>query len=112
MAPHAEDGHVPATFATTSEIAVNGHVGKNPQGNGKEVLDHDQSKKPLELKGVLEDFEYFDVTPVIGREFKDVDVVAWLNSPNSDELIQDLAITSRFALSLLNIQHNNANASC
>ena len=97
MAPHAEDGHVSAIFANTSEIAVNGHVGKIPQSNEKEAFDHIQSKKPLELKGVLEDFEYFDVTPVIGREFKDVGVVTWLHSPNSDELIRDLAITSRFA---------------
>lgn len=98
MAPHAEDGYVPATVADTSENANNGHLGKDPLGNGKEVIDHIQSKKPLELKGVLEEFAYFDVTPVIGREFQDVDVVAWLQSPNSDELIRDLAITSRFAL--------------
>lgn len=35
----------------------------------------------------------FDVTPVIGREFKNVDVTEWLKAPNSDDLIQDLAIT-------------------
>lgn len=93
MAPHAEDGHVPATFADTSKIAVNGRGRKDSLENGKEVFDHIQSKKPLELKGVLEEFKYFDVTPVIGREFKDVDIVAWLQSPNSDGLIRDLAIT-------------------
>ena len=98
MAPHAEDGYVPATVSDTSETTVNGHVGKDPLGNGNGVFDHIQSKKPLELKGLLEEFAYFDVTPVIGREFKDVDVVAWLQSPNSDELIRDLAITSRSAL--------------
>ena len=111
MAPHAEDGHVPATFANTSEIAVNGYVGKDPQANEKGSFDHIQSKKPLEIKGVLEDFEYFDVTPVIGREFKDVDVVAWLQSPNSDELIRDLAITSDIALSTINFQHHHADTS-
>lgn len=111
MAPHAEDGHVPATFADTSKIAVNGRGRKDSLENGKEVFDHIQSKKPLELKGVLEEFKYFDVTPVIGREFKDVDIVAWLQSPNSDGLIRDLAITSRFAPSFPDVQHHHANTS-
>ena len=97
MAPHAEPGYAPATVSDASETAVNGQVGKDSLKNGKEVFDHIQSKKPLKLKGLLEEFAYFDVTPVIGREFKDVDVVAWLQSPNSDELIRDLAITSRSA---------------
>ncbi|KAJ4362351.1 hypothetical protein N0V83_010444 [Neocucurbitaria cava] len=35
----------------------------------------------------------FDVTPVIGREFKDVNLKEWLRAPNSDDLIRDLAIT-------------------
>ena len=52
-------------------------------------------RKPLQLKGVLEQYESFDVTPVIGREFKDVDLKEWLRAPNSDELIRDLAITSK-----------------
>ena len=111
MAPHAEDRYVPATIPNTSETSVNGHVGKDLPANGKETFDHIQSKKPLEPKGVLEEFKYFDVTPVIGREFKDVDVVAWLQSPNSDELIRDLAITSRFAPLLPDIPHYRANTS-
>ena len=113
MAPHAEDGYVPGTVPDTSKTAVNGHIGKESQVNvnGKEVSDHIQSKIPLELKGVLEEFEYFDVTPVIGREFKDVDVVAWLQSPNSDELIRDLAITSRFAPLFARFLHCHANTS-
>jgi hypothetical protein len=51
-------------------------------------------REPLQLKGVLDAFEYFDVTPVIGREFKNVNLAEWLRAPNSDELILDLAITS------------------
>ena len=111
MAPYAEDGYVPSTVSDTSETAVNGHVGKDSVGNGKEVFDDIQSKKPLELEGLLKEIMYFDVTPVIGREFKDVDVVAWLQSPNSDELIRDLAITSRFAPLFPHIQHHHANTS-
>ncbi|EAT89069.2 hypothetical protein SNOG_03864 [Parastagonospora nodorum SN15] len=50
-------------------------------------------RDPLQLKGVLDQYESFDVTPVIGREFKDVNLAEWLRAPNSDELIRDLAIT-------------------
>jgi hypothetical protein len=51
-------------------------------------------REPLQLKGVLDQYSSFDVTPVIGREFKDVNLAEWLHAPNSDELIRDLAITS------------------
>jgi len=51
--------------------------------------------EPLKLKGVLDQFKSFDVTPVIGREFVDVNLKDWLESPNADELIRDLAITSK-----------------
>ncbi|GAQ09178.1 alpha-ketoglutarate-dependent taurine dioxygenase [Aspergillus lentulus] len=51
------------------------------------------SRKPMELSGALDRFSYFDVTPTIGREFPDVDLRAWLESPDSDTLLRDLAIT-------------------
>ncbi|KAF2177616.1 putative TfdA family taurine dioxygenase [Zopfia rhizophila CBS 207.26] len=50
-------------------------------------------RKPLELKGVLDQYKSFDVTPIIGREFVNVNLKEWLRAPNSDELIRDLAIT-------------------
>lgn len=50
------------------------------------------AKEPLKLSGALDKFESLDVTPVIGTEFSDVNLVDWLNAPNSDELIRDLAI--------------------
>ena len=50
-------------------------------------------KDPLNLSGALDAFESFDVTPVIGREFSNVDLAEWLRAPNSDELLRDLAIT-------------------
>lgn len=49
---------------------------------------------PLQLSGSLDSFESFDVTPIIGREFPTANLVDWLNAPNADELIRDLAITS------------------
>lgn len=54
-----------------------------------------QHKEPLKLSGALNAFQSFDVTPVIGREFIGVDLAAWLTAPNSDQLIRDLAITSK-----------------
>lgn len=51
-------------------------------------------KEPLKLSGALNQFKQFDVTPVIGKEFIDVDLAEWLRAPNSDELLRDLAITS------------------
>lgn len=53
------------------------------------------AEKPLQLKGVLKQFKSFDVTPTIGHEFVDVNLAEWLRAPNSDDLIRDLAITSK-----------------
>ncbi|KAK4234030.1 hypothetical protein C8A03DRAFT_18999 [Achaetomium macrosporum] len=50
-------------------------------------------RAPLKLSGALEPYESFDVTPVIGREFPTANLVEWLNAPNSDDLLRDLAIT-------------------
>jgi len=52
------------------------------------------TRQPLKLSGVLDQYKSFDVTPVIGKEYPDADLVEWLHAPNSDELIRDLAITS------------------
>lgn len=53
------------------------------------------SRAPLKLSGALDKFKHFEVTPVIGREYVDVDLAEWLRAPNSDELIRDLAITGK-----------------
>lgn len=50
--------------------------------------------QPLKLSGALDSYESFEVTPTIGREYPKANLVEWLNAPNSDELIRDLAITS------------------
>lgn len=50
-------------------------------------------REPLKLSGALDQFKQFEVTPVIGKEFVDVDLAEWLKAPNSDELLRDLAIT-------------------
>ncbi|KEZ40194.1 hypothetical protein SAPIO_CDS9251 [Scedosporium apiospermum] len=58
------------------------------------TLKEEASKpQPLRTTGVLDQYEHFDVTTVIGREFPKANLVEWLEAPNSDELIRDLAIT-------------------
>ncbi|KAB8290794.1 hypothetical protein EYC80_008431 [Monilinia laxa] len=52
-----------------------------------------QHREPLQLSGVLDKFESFDVTPAIGREYVGVNLADWLKAPNSDGLLRDLAIT-------------------
>lgn len=59
-----------------------------------------EHKQPLKLSGALEPFESFDVTPVIGREFPKDNLVDWLDAENSDELLRDLAITSKSQVAL------------
>jgi hypothetical protein len=54
-----------------------------------------QRREPLKLSGALDSYESFDVTPVIGREFPTAKLTDWLDAPNSDDLLRDLAITSR-----------------
>ena len=51
--------------------------------------------EPLKLNGHLDNHKSFKVTPIIGTEFPDANVAEWLKAPNSDDLIRDLAITSR-----------------
>jgi hypothetical protein len=51
-------------------------------------------REPLRLQGVLDQFEQFDVTPILGTEFPDAKVVDWMEASNSDSLLRDLAITS------------------
>ncbi|KAF7560160.1 hypothetical protein G7046_g4004 [Stylonectria norvegica] len=57
------------------------------------IISKGQSRQPLKLSGALKPYESFDVTPSIGREFPKANISEWLNAPNSDELIRDLAIT-------------------
>ena len=56
---------------------------------------HPQHREPLKLTGALDGVDYFDVTPCLGREYRGVDLAEWIRAPNSDELLRDLAVTSK-----------------
>ncbi|KAI1839840.1 hypothetical protein JX266_013956 [Neoarthrinium moseri] len=50
--------------------------------------------EPLRLSGALDKFAFEETTPVIGREYPDVNIVDnLLNGDNADDLLRDLAIT-------------------
>jgi alpha-ketoglutarate-dependent taurine dioxygenase len=62
------------------------------------------AKSALRPAGSLDQFQKFDVTPVIGTEFKEgVQLASILSAPNSDELIRDLAILGNFDVSCANL---------
>jgi hypothetical protein len=67
------------------------------------------SRKPLKSSGSLDQFKSEDVTPVIGTEFPEANLVEWLNSPNADELLRDLAIKSKPIRVYLRIKSNSPN---
>jgi hypothetical protein len=57
---------------------------------------------PLTKTGALDGkFKFEDTTPVIGREYPEVNIVEdLLGAPDADELIRDLAITSKSCVRL------------
>ncbi|KAF2419888.1 taurine catabolism dioxygenase [Tothia fuscella] len=53
---------------------------------------HQSFPTPLKYSGSLDGYESIDSTPVIGTEYPTANLVDFLNAPNSDELLRDLAI--------------------
>ncbi|GAA5835042.1 hypothetical protein JCM11251_000146 [Rhodosporidiobolus azoricus] len=49
-------------------------------------------RTPLELAGVLDGYTKSDLTPVIGTQFREVQLTDLLTAENADELLRDLAI--------------------
>ena len=60
----------------------------------KSAYEASAHRQPLKLSGALDKFDFFDVTPVIGKEFPTANLKDWSEAPNADELLRDLAITS------------------
>ena len=54
-----------------------------------------EGRTPLQPTGALNKYKSIDVTPVIGREFPEASLKEWLEAPNSDELLRELAVTSK-----------------
>lgn len=47
---------------------------------------------PLKSKHTLDQYKQVQLTPVMGTEFKNVDLAELLRAPNSDDLIRDLSV--------------------
>lgn len=62
-----------------------------------ETISGRKSVIPIRTTGVLDAAHKFEeVTPVIGREYPDTNIVDdLLNASNADELLRDLAVTSK-----------------
>lgn len=73
-----------------SAIPVDSHA--PPPGYTKK---EDPHRVGLVSTGSLDHFVFDDVTPAIGTEYPDANIVDdLLNAPNADQLIRDLAIKS------------------
>lgn len=67
----------------------------------KDSLPKSQHIEPLKTKGLLDQYEHFDTTPTIGREYPTIDLKQLLEASNADELIRDLAITSKSSVIII-----------
>jgi hypothetical protein len=99
MAPSAVETAQPAVDEIkTKTLPITQKEAQNNNGLGDALPARlENHVEPLKLSGALDHLEQFDVTPVIGREYANVDLVELLHASNSDELLRDLAITSEFA---------------
>ena len=51
---------------------------------------------PLKLSGALKRFEHFELNPTIGTQFEDINLAKVLRSSDCDQIIRDVAITSKY----------------
>jgi hypothetical protein len=98
-------------MSTITETANIADVAINDPSKEAINLRSDEGKQPLKYSGSLDKYEHFDVTPTIGREYPNLSLTELLDSPESETLIRDLAITSTWAshsirLTLLNSNHS------
>ena len=77
MAPALIDTH------QNGATAQNGHTNTN------------KVQLPLKSNGSLAGYNYNDLTPNIGREFPSANLVDMMDAPNADELLTELALTSK-----------------
>ncbi|KAF2664690.1 TfdA family taurine catabolism dioxygenase TauD [Microthyrium microscopicum] len=50
------------------------------------------AREPLKYSGSLDQYKSIDLTPVIGTEYPETNLVDLINAPNADDLLRDLAI--------------------
>jgi hypothetical protein len=102
--------HISAIMAPVSlvtdeqlEASLSAHSLKEHNGtaNGRTNGTHTRTEAsyhtdgPVKPTGALEHLESFDITPVIGREFPTANLVDILQASNAEELLRELAYTSK-----------------
>jgi hypothetical protein len=92
MAPPASIALPTTDAAPNVETSINLKSSKVSKASNESRLDG-----PLKYSGSLDQYTSFDVTPVIGREFADVQITEILND---DAKIRDLAIIGKPYLSI------------
>ncbi|PWN49139.1 taurine catabolism dioxygenase [Violaceomyces palustris] len=81
-------------MAPTAEVQSRTNVEATTVAPGKLASLKGDSKlirEPLRLTGILDKYENFDVTPVIGREYPTIQIRDLLKDEKSDELLRELA---------------------
>lgn len=79
-------------MAPSATIPVNSYPPPSEDGSPSKS----RNTEPLKKSGALEaTFQFEDVTPTIGREITAQIVEDILHAPNADDLLRDLAITSK-----------------
>lgn len=68
-----------------------GHLKQQVHGGHADAMT--QRAEPLVYSGSLDEFEFFDNTPAIGRQFTNLQIREILSHPNRDRLIKDVAYT-------------------
>ena len=56
---------------------------------------------PLKLSGALKPFKQFDLTTVIGTQFENINLTRILHSSECDNIIRDIAVTSKHLLLII-----------
>lgn len=79
-------------MAPSATISVDSHPPPSKDG----AATKSRNTGPLTKSGALEAaFKFEDITPTIGREITAQIVEDILNAPNADDLLRDVAITSK-----------------
>ena len=68
---------------------------KGASFSGDDAQSRTRCAKPLLYSGSLDSYAHRDLTPVIGREYDNLQVAGLLKSSDSDRIIKDLAVTGK-----------------